>query len=220
VHNCGFGGGVDAIIRMCMTYKIDIPEEMLEPIVKNWRIANPKIVKLWKACQAAAVMCIQNGTRIMLSDMRDYQGNILVDVERGICFEFVKGHMLIRLPSGRRLCYWNAGLEDGKYGKEVIYYGLNQVTKQWCKQRTYSGKLAENLTQAIARDCLASGLINLHRAGIRIPAHVHDESVPEVKKGSITLERINELMCKKVRWMKDLPLEADGFKSDYYKKEA
>jgi len=220
VHNCGFGGGVDAIIRMSLSQKIEIPEDILGDIHINWRKANPKIVKMWKAAQRAAVICIETGARIMLTDIRDYDGNILVDTERGIAFEFVKGHMLIRLPSGRRLCYWNAGLEDGKFGKEVIYYGLNQVTKQWCKQRTYGAKICENFTQAIARDCLASGLINLHRAGIRIPAHVHDEAVPEIRKGSITLQRINELMCKKVRWMKDLPLDADGYTGIYYKKES
>src|SRR5882762_5451404 len=82
VHNCGFGGGVDAIIRMSLSQKIEIHEDILGDIHINWRKANPKIVKMWKAAQRAAVICIETGARIMLTDISNYNSYILVSCKR------------------------------------------------------------------------------------------------------------------------------------------
>lgn len=216
---CGFQGGVNAFIRMVASQKVELPEEMFEPAIKDWRLANPKIVKLWKAMQKAAVLAIQKGVPVKISEMREYTGEKLVDIDYGVHFKMVKNCLLMVLPSGRSLVYWDAKLEEGQYGPVVTYWGLNQETKQWQKIDTYGGKFCENLTQATARDILANGLMNLDEAGIPIVAHIHDESINENDELWEYKDLVAELMCKKLPWMRNLPLAADGFTSKFYKKE-
>lgn len=221
---CGFQGGVDAFIRMAEQQGVDLPEESFEPAVTDWRAANPNIVRLWKGTERAAVRAMVTGDKIFISEIIDTgyngDGTAFVKVNRGVYFVYRRGYLFMGLPSGRLLCYYNARLEDGKYGKKITYMGLNQATKVWQKQDTYGGKLVENMTQAIARDCLANGLINLDDAGYDIAFHVHDEAICECADGFGSLEEMNQLMINPRPWMKDLPLKAEGFEGLYYKKEA
>lgn len=221
---CGFQGGVDAFIRMAESQGVDLPEESFEPAVTDWRLANPNIVRLWKGMERAAVRAMTTGDKVFVSEMVDTgyngDGTAFVKVNRGVYFIFRRGYLFMGLPSGRVLSYYNARLEDGKYGKKITYMGLNQTTKVWCKQDTYGGKLTENAVQAIARDCLANALISVDDAGYDIPFHVHDEIITECAEGFRSLEELNALMIIPRPWMKDLPLKAEGFEGLYYKKEA
>lgn len=82
------------------------------------------------------------------------------------------------------------------------------------------GKLTENIVQAVARDCLAHAMMNLREAGYRINFHIHDEVVLEIPDGSSqSLEEAVRLMCQAPAWAAGLPLNADGFVGNYYKKE-
>ncbi len=72
----------------------------------------------------------------------------------------------------------------------------------------------------MARDCLANAMVNLHTAGYRINFHIHDEVILEIPKGGRqSLEEAISLMCRPPAWAEGLPLNADGFTGDYYKKE-
>jgi hypothetical protein len=74
--------------------------------------------------------------------------------------------------------------------------------------------------QAIARDCLANAILNLMAAGYRVNFHIHDEVVLEIPEdGGQSLEDAIRLMCQAPGWADGLPLNADGFTGDYYKKE-
>lgn len=98
----------------------------------------------------------------------------------------------------------------------LLFWGTNQTTKKWELQSTYAGKLAENFTQAAARDCLKNGEINLAEAGYDVVLPVHDETVSDVAEGS--LEEVNKLMVKPAPWMLNMPLKAAGFEGYYYQK--
>lgn len=208
----GYQGGVNALLRMEATDKDiqkgtrkPIPEDELQPIVDAWRLANPQIKNLWYAMGRAAVQAVKTGQK--------------VTADKGIYFVMRRGFLMMYLPSGRALCYANAKVMDGKYGEVVTYMGLNQETKQWQRQQTYGGKLVENAVQAIARDCLANGLLNLDEAGYSIVFHVHDEIICEEFIGDKSLETMINLMIKPAHWYQGLNLAADGFESPYYKKD-
>lgn len=85
----------------------------------------------------------------------------------------------------------------------------------------WGGKLFENLIQAIARDCLAEAMMSLSRRGYRIVMHVHDEVIVEVPKNNAEehLKTIESVMGMPVSWAPGLYLTADGFISEYYKKD-
>lgn len=110
---------------------------------------------------------------------------------------------------------------DGKFDRESLTYeGMNQETRKWMRLPTYGGKLVENNTQAIARDCLAEALLRLDKAGYKTVMHVHDEAVIELgPNGTGSLDKVNLIMGQPMPWAPDLPLRGDGFECDFYKKD-
>ena len=78
--------------------------------------------------------------------------------------------------------------------------------------RVYGGLLAENWTQATARDVLASAWLRCDAAGYPPVLSVHDELVFEVPEASAEedLRRIVGIMEEPMSWAPGLPLRADG----------
>ena len=112
----------------------------------------------------------------------------------------------------------------GEYRPTIAYHenGGGTVTPQQLLTSTYSGKLVENITQAVARDCLAEAIITVHeREGILPVMHVHDEVVYDLA-GEVTkktLERFEGIIAEPILWAPNLPLKSDGFLTKFYKKE-
>lgn len=203
---CGYQGGPNALIAMG-ALKSGIPEEDLPKLVKQWRDANPHIKKLWYAAENAAVQAIREKTTVKLA--------------HGVQYRYKSGILFADLPSGRSLAYMNARLkQDPNFDKEgVVFDGMDQVKKKWMSNRTYGGRLVENLVQAIARDCLAESLIRLDAAGFKTVMHVHDEAVIEVPNGESSVREIEEIMGKAISWAPGLPLSAAGFECNFYMKD-
>lgn len=209
VHNCGYQGGLGAYSAMASVYGITLPEAEIQQIVDNWRNARPLTVNLWHELEHACRMAIRNPGQA-------YQ-------YRGVKFIVRKQMLAVRIPSGRCLWYCRPRLEakDMKWGetKTVIAFdGVNSVTRKWGTQYLYGGLLAENVTQATARDILANGLFNAEEAGYPIVMHVHDEAVAEVPEGYGSVEEFEKLLCELPDWAPDLPLKAEGWRGKRYKK--
>lgn len=199
----GYQGGVSALIKMG-ALEMGLTERELQPLVTLWREANKAIVKLWYDVDRAAKKAIDKGEKVI--------------IQKGVSFEYRRKYLIITLPSGRSLYYANASLVPGDFGVQILYWGMDQTTKKWTRIKTYGGKLVENIVQAVARDILAQGLLNLDGANIATTLHVHDETVNECDE-SVTVEQVNDLMCAMPAWASGLPLAADGFESQFYKKD-
>ena len=201
----GYQGGVGALKTMGGE-RMGLSEPEMQEIVDSWRLANPNIVRLWYDIQEAAMTVI---------------GNIGRTVEvRGCRFKWDKGLMWITLPSGRSLCYATPGIGRNRFGGDSItYWGINQTTRKWEKQETYGGKLVENLSQAIARDCLAHSMLRLAEEGFKIVMHVHDEVVIEEPYDGKTMDEACRIMGEPIGWAPGLLLRADGYETEYYKKD-
>lgn len=206
----GYQGSVGALIQMG-GLKMGLAEDELKDIVSKWRKANKKIVKFWRDVEECSMNCIKHGTSY--------------EMQKGIKFIKSEKNLIIELPSGRQLFYIEPIIKN-EYSNfmesEKIYFkGLNQTTKKWEYIPTYGGKLVENIVQAVARDCLAAAIMNLDSAGYDICFHIHDEIVAEIPTNdkSKNLEEAIKLMCKVPKWAEGLPLNADGFAGEYYKKE-
>ena len=201
----GYGGGFGAIKRM--DYEGSIPDDEIPMLISNWRAASPKICKFWYTCEGAAKLAIKERRT--------------VKIQHGLEFSYINHILFIKLPSGRKLAYYNAKLEPGKKGKEAVTYeGVDQDTKQWSRQETYGGKLVENIVQAVARDCLAETLLNVDSLGYMIVMHVHDEIIVDVpNEDTGALETIYKVMSKPIPWAPGLPLKGDGYETKFYKKD-
>ena len=73
--------------------------------------------------------------------------------------------------------------------------------------------------QGTARDLLAEGMLRLRDAGFDIVMHVHDEAVLEVPEGVSSVDEVCGIMAHAPRWADGLPLRADGYECNFYKKD-
>lgn len=202
----GYQGGANALIAMG-ALESGMTEDELPEIVSKWRKANKGIVKWWYSLEKAAKKAIKNK-------------GVAKDEHGGVTFEWDRGQLFMHLPSGRKLCYVRARIGTNRFGNEsIVYEGVNQETRKWELQETYGGKLAENCVQATARDCLRESMFTLDEAGFDIRMHVHDEVIINEPKDGRTVEEVCELMGKPISWAPGLPLRADGYETDYYKKD-
>lgn len=209
----GYQGGTGALINMG-ALRMGIPEEELQDVVDRWRQANRKIVEFWWTLDAASKHTVQTGKPVELPG-----GKVAFarEIDRGNGLDF----LTIRLPSGRKLYYAQPHMGQDRFGRPSIQYmGLNQTTKKWETLETYGGKLAENITQAVARDCLAEAIDRLEAAGYRVVFHIHDEVVVD-RPGATEadLDRVTEIMSVVPDWAEGLPLAADGWLNAFFKKD-
>lgn len=202
---CGYQGGVGAMKQM--DKEGNIPEEELQGIVDQWRLANPKVVKLWNTCDRAAKTAIEE--------------HRTVKIRCGIQFSYINGNLFIKLPGGRKLCYWGAKIGENRFGMpSITYKGVNQTTRRWTDVETYGGKLVENIVQATARDCLATAMQRVSARGYSIVMHVHDEMIVDVpKEDTDAPDIINSIMAMPIDWAEGLPLKGDTYETDFYKKD-
>ena len=107
-----------------------------ETLKALWRAAHPATVALWEGVEDIVVKAVNNPGQAF--------------TYRSLAAQRNGAWLRVRLPSGRYLCYLNPKIEDGN----VTYSGVNQYTRQWCRIKTYGGKL-----------CVAEGTLVLAKRG-------------------------------------------------------
>lgn len=170
---------------------------------RSWRYAHPNISAWWTELKVTAIKAI-NSPGVAFPCRK------VVMLKKG-------SWLLIKLPSGRFLCYPSARAEiDGR----ISYMGNNQYTRKWERLYTYGGKLAENITQAFSRDVLAHNMPKIEAEGYEIVLTVHDEVITEAPDTpEFNHENLSKLLAANPEWASDLPLAAAGFESYRYKKD-
>lgn len=211
----GYQGGVGAMRNMDVGGLLaDLPDEEVQEIVNRWRSTNPRIRELWYAFDNAAAEIIENGGTVRV---RSCVFARVYDYTRGTTC------MTITLPSGRKLFYVDPALGTNRWGgNSLSYMGMEQTTRKWKRIETYGGKLVENCVQAIARDCLATAIERLDAANLPVVFHVHDEVVIDVAPFGTEpemLDKVVKLMTLPIPWAPDLPLGADGWVGQFFKKD-
>lgn len=172
-------------------------------LVESWRAAHPETVAFWAALRGAFAAAVREPGRV-------FQAGLLIRMR-------CDGQWLrVALPSGGFLCYVQPRVdEDGA----CSYMGVDQYTRQWKRIKTHGGKLAENVTQAVARDVLAYALPRIAAAGYRPLITVHDEVVTEVPdNGAGSAGGLCALLSEVPEWASGLPLAAAGFEAYRYRK--
>lgn len=200
---CGYGGSVGAMKSMGAV-RMGVKEEELQPLVDAWRQANPRIVQFWWEVDRAAKTCVKQHIPTQAGRLR---------------FEYQSGILFIQLPSGRRLAYAKPRMGENRFGGEAITYEGVGTGRKWERLETYGAKCVENIVQGTARDLLALALLRLEQAGYPVVMHCHDEAICEVPIGQGSIEEVNRIMAVAPEWAEGLPLKADGFETEFYKKD-
>jgi len=213
VHNCGYGGGKNALIKMG-ALQMGVPEEELPELVAKWRAANPQIKALWSKCEFAAMQAVSRpGQRYGVNGKLEF-----------FCARTAGlNYLFVRFPSGRHIAYPEPKIEPiktswGDVKDSITFYGQIPLKKTWARVSTYSGKFVENFSQGIAADVMAQGAVNCERHGYEINALIHDEALAYHREGQ-TPEEFSRLLTTVPDWAKGLPLAAPGGLVNYYRKD-
>ena len=196
----GYGGSVGALTSMG-ALDMGLAEEELQPLVDAWRAANPNIVRFWWDVDNAVKTSIKQRTITETHDIR---------------FIYKSAILFIVLPSGRRLAYIKPRIGENKFGGESVTYEGVGTNKKWERIESYGPKFVENIVQAISRDILCYALRTLSHCFI--VGHVHDEIIIECSK-DVSLDAICEQMGRVPEWVDGLLLRADGYETQFYKKD-
>lgn len=203
----GYQGATGALKAMGAE-EMGLTDREISSLVTTWRNTNPAIVDFWRTSEKAAREAVMNP-------------GLVTRGPRGIEYEMILDTLFIKLPSGRRLAYKNARIKRIGTRTSLVHDEQNQNSNKWEESQTYGGKIVENITQAVARDCLAAAMMKLDKAGYTPTFHVHDEVVIEVpkEKAQEALKEITQLMAIDLDWTKGLILKAEAFTTEYYMKD-
>lgn len=196
----GYGGSVGALKAMG-ALEMGLAEEELQPLVQAWRSANPNIVRFWWDVDRAVMNVIRDRS---------------ADETHGIRFEYRSGMLCICLPSGRMLYYVKPKIGENRFGGTNITYEGVGAAKKWERLESYGPKFVENIVQATARDILCYAMQTLRDFDVTM--HIHDELVIEADP-AVSLEALCEQMGRTPPWAKGLLLRADGYITEFYKKD-
>lgn len=207
----GYQGGVNALKAMG-ALDMGLSEEELPNIVELWRQASPKIKALWYTVEKAAEYTVTTGNPMTI----DHGITFRLEVDPFYGYRY----LTIELPSGRKLFYPDPHIKLNNFDKEAVHF-KTQLNNAWVTESTYGGKLVENITQAVARDCLALTLMRLYDNGLPAIMHIHDEAVIEVPKDEASeyLDIVEKTFALPIPWAEGLVLTAAGFTNDYYMKD-
>ena len=196
----GYGGSVGALKAMG-ALEMGLQEDELPALVSAWRQANPKIVQFWWAVDHAVMDAVTRKTTTKT---------------HGIIFSARNGMLFITLPSGRSLAYVKPKIGENRFGGDCITYEGVGGTKKWERIDSYGPKFVENIVQATSRDILCYAMKTLRCCSIVM--HIHDEVVIEADR-RMSLQAVCEQMGRTPPWAKGLRLRADGYETDFYKKD-
>lgn len=225
ILGCGFGMGwpkfkasVYEETAKATGVPVLLDDTLAERAVKAYREKHSAVVRLWAELDAAANLAVQNPGRVYLS----CGGRVLWGMNKDRRF------LVAKLPSGRFLWYYKPSIRQGKtpWGApkdEMVYWGEHPKTGQWEQIKTYGGMLAENVTQAVARDVMANGMLQAEAAGYPMILTVHDELLAEVPtaelgSGAKSLKDFMRIMCDTPAWAVGLPVLAEGWVGQRYRK--
>ena len=196
----GYGGSVGALKAMG-ALEMGLSEDELPALVSAWRQANPKIVQFWWAVDHAVMDAVTRKTTTKT---------------HGIIFSARNGMLFITLPSGRSLSYVKPKIGENRFGGDCITYEGVGGTKKWERIDSYGPKFVENIVQATSRDILCYAMKTLRCCSIVM--HIHDEVVIEADR-RMSLQAVCDQMGRTPPWASGLQLRADGYETDFYKKD-
>ena len=214
----GLGGGEDStdkhgddirtgLYGYAANMNVEMTREFAHECTQIYRQSYPEIPSAWRKLEKAAILACQTG--LPHSTCR-------------VLFNAIPNKLLyITLPSGRRLSYVRPQLEETTWGGEPSYKLSyeNNILGGWGRTHTFGGKILENAVQSVSRDILAAGMLRAAEAGFSIIFHAHDEIVACEEIGSpLNGERLRECMVAPQAWATDLPLDAEAYESERYKK--
>ena len=229
-------------------YRAEVTKDQAKVAVTAYRELHWPVVELWESFQECAIGAVEtpgvwckSGKVGFIKEGRFLKirlpsGRFLsycdpkIEAAKTIVLEKVIGNDVERLYASTPTMLEKARSEDFEpvghfYSKRLTYFEVNQkarkedcVIPKWTIERTYGGKLVENIVQAVSRDLLGAAIVRADKAGFEVLMHSHDELVSEAPKGKFTSEQYRKIMTTLPKWAEGLPVKSGGWVNNRYKK--
>lgn len=245
VLGCGYQMGFRKFVTSAWdVYRAKVDIKMAKVAVQAYRKVHWPVQEIWEQYQTAAIEAVKNpGEVYAVGKVKFFKKSrwLFIELPSGRRLAYCDPKIIIEPTvilelNGERvyapnitICkdFQSQGAEIvGQFESEKLtYWEVNQMAKKseteipkWALERTYGGKIFENVTQAVSRDILACAIVRAEGAGFNVLMHSHDELVSEAPKGEFTSEEYRELMEVVPKWAKGLPLKSGGWKDVRYRK--
>ncbi len=194
-----------------LRYAKDQPMEFAENVVRVYRKEwAPGVPKVWYGLEGAAVraVCDKKTTEAF-----------------GIEYKLEDGWLTARLPSGRKLWYYNPRpikktmpWDDQDVRLAWTYNAMKMG--QWKTIDAFGGLLTENVVMGMQRDLMVTAGFKLEKNGFPIILNVHDEWVAEPKEADADLKAFDQIMVDVPDWARQMqiPISVETWAGDRYKK--
>lgn len=224
----GYQGGYGAWMNFARGEAAEYSRERIDEIKNAWRDAHANTRQFWYDIENAAIEAVrekgsvQSVGRIRFKMAGSFLFAQLPSRERFICYPYPELRQM-EMP-------WNNSDGSPAYKSGLTYMTVPDVSKRakivpddrnsssWARVKTYGGELTNNVTQATARDVMKHGMFGLEAAGYPIILTVHDEIVTEPEEGHGSVEEMESIMCDLPDWAAGLPVAAEGFEGERYRK--
>lgn len=198
-------------------------DEAILRICRAWRDEHPATVAFWWNLENAALNALRApGTR------QDVGAIVCQTVDEWLsmrlpgnkCIWYYRPEIRVGLPHWHQPAYdpvtgepndHAAGSCDCRPVPKLTYMANKEG--QWKRVYTYGGKLAENATQATAREILAHASLRVEAAGYPIILTVYDEIVTEPEIGFGSAEELAAIMSDGPTWAHGWPIRVEAWES-------
>ena len=211
VLGCGFGMGGNKFQAVAQGWGIELSTAEATWAVDAYRSKYPKVKQLWYTARNSMVNALRNpGSAFKINQVATAK---YAKDRNGAPW------LIVMLCSGRSILYYKPFIDpEGGLG----YHGINPYSKKFDKLRMTPGTCAQNIVQALARDCMAEGLLNVDERmpEIDLIGTVHDEALGETDEdrgNEVTLAEFNKNLCD-IPWAPGLPVKAEGYIAKRYRK--
>ena len=125
----GYGAGKNGLIVVMGKRSEEFTEQQLQSFVNSYRQSAPNIKRGWDKCKTMLNAMVQ-GIDVELSDKNELFYSV--------------GNKIMR-PNGMALTYRGVHHRPGEMGNELWFWGKNKHTKKPDWEKTFGGKITENL---------------------------------------------------------------------------
>lgn len=222
VLGCGFQMGARKFMLRLAQKNIPITMEQAEDVVNGYRNTwAPKVPRVWSGRYIDGQWSGDGLENAALKAVRDGGAHGAY----GVTYQKEDSWLTARLPSGRKLWYFNPQLIRKAMPwdeTDIRLAWTYQVRKMgvWKTMDAYGGLLTENVVQALARDIMVSAMFKCEKNGFPVVLTVHDEIVCEPLAADADPVALKQIMTDVPEWARQMqiPIAAETWVGDRYRK--
>lgn len=190
-------------LKYCKGQPFEFAEKVVNVYRNEWA---PEVPKLWRGLSVASLRAVLDRT-----PQEAY----------GIEYRLEDGFLTARLPSGRKLWYWNPqtvrrAMPWDETDIRMAWTFQRQKQGRWITENAFGGQITENVVMGIEVDIQRAGWKNCEANGFPIVHECYDELVAEVPEYDEDLDGFRECLLDLPQWVRDFNIPVNVPREDMW----